>query len=178
MKRWILLVPLLLFLGMAGFLYRGLYLDPAELPSAMIGKQFPAFSLPSVQGGKPLTQADLLGKPALVNVWGTWCISCRVEHPVLTRLAQQGVVIYGINYKDVNVDALKWLKDFQNPYQININDEAGGLGLNLGVYGAPETFLIDSKGVIRYKHVGVIDDVVWREQLAGLYQGLVDEAKP
>jgi cytochrome c biogenesis protein CcmG/thiol:disulfide interchange protein DsbE len=178
MKRWILLVPLLLFLGMAGFLYRGLYLDPAELPSAMIGKQFPAFSLPSVQGGKLLTQADLLGKPALVNVWGTWCISCRVEHPVLTRLAQQGVVIYGINYKDVNVDALKWLKDFQNPYQININDEAGGLGLNLGVYGAPETFLIDSKGVIRYKHVGVIDDVVWREQLAGLYQGLVDEAKP
>lgn len=177
MKRWILLVPLVLFLGMAGFLYRGLYLDPAELPSAMIGKQFPAFSLPSVQDGKILTQADLLGKPALVNVWGTWCISCRVEHPVLTKLAQQGVVIYGINYKDVNVDALKWLKDFHDPYQININDEAGGLGLNLGVYGAPETFLIDSKGVIRYKHVGVIDDVVWREQLAALYQGLVDEGK-
>ncbi|WP_297838576.1 DsbE family thiol:disulfide interchange protein [Pseudomonas sp.] len=177
MKRWILLVPLVLFLGMAAFLYRGLYLDPAELPSAMIGKQFPAFSLPSVQDGKLLTQADLLGKPALVNVWGTWCISCRVEHPVLTKLAQQGVVIYGINYKDVNVDALKWLKEFHNPYQININDEAGGLGLNLGVYGAPETFLIDSKGVIRYKHVGVIDDVVWHEQLAALYQGLVDEAK-
>lgn len=178
MKRWILLVPLVLFLGVAAFLYRGLYLDPAELPSAMIGKQFPAFSLPDVQGGKVITQADLLGKPALVNVWGTWCISCRVEHPVLNKLAQQGVVIYGINYKDVNADALKWLKEFHNPYQMTINDEAGNLGLNLGVYGAPETFLIDGKGVIRYKHVGVIDETVWHEQLAGLYQGLVDEAKP
>lgn len=178
MKRWILLVPLALFLGMAAFLYRGLYLDPAELPSAMIGKPFPAFSLPEVQTGKTITQADLLGKPALVNVWGTWCISCRVEHPVLNKLAGQGVVIYGVNYKDVNADALKWLKEFHNPYQINIRDDAGSLGLNLGVYGAPETFLIDSKGVIRHKYVGVIDEIVWREKLAGLYQGLVDEAKP
>jgi cytochrome c biogenesis protein CcmG, thiol:disulfide interchange protein DsbE len=178
MKRWILLVPLALFLGMAAFLYRGLYLDPAELPSAMIGKPFPAFSLPDVQTGKTITQADLLGKPALVNVWGTWCISCRVEHPVLNKLAGQGVVIYGVNYKDVNADALKWLKEFHNPYQINIRDDAGSLGLNLGVYGAPETFLIDSKGVIRHKYVGVIDEIVWREKLAGLYQGLVDEAKP
>jgi cytochrome c biogenesis protein CcmG, thiol:disulfide interchange protein DsbE len=178
MKRWILRVPLALFLGMAAFLYRGLYLDPAELPSAMIGKPFPAFSLPDVQTGKTITQADLLGKPALVNVWGTWCISCRVEHPVLNKLAGQGVVIYGVNYKDVNADALKWLKEFHNPYQINIRDDAGSLGLNLGVYGAPETFLIDSKGVIRHKYVGVIDEIVWREKLAGLYQGLVDEAKP
>ncbi|MDE1164267.1 MAG: DsbE family thiol:disulfide interchange protein [Pseudomonas sp.] len=178
MKRWILLVPLALFLLVAVFLYRGLYLDPSELPSAMIGKPFPAFSLPAVQDGKPMTQADLIGKPALVNVWGTWCISCRVEHPVLTQLAQQGVVIYGVNYKDDNAAALKWLQDFHNPYALNINDEQGSLGLNLGVYGAPETFLIDAKGVIRYKHVGVIDQTVWREQLAGLYQGLVDEARP
>lgn len=177
MKRWILLLPLVLFLGVALFLYRGLYLDPAELPSALIDKPFPEFSLPAVQNDKTMTRADLLGKPALVNVWGTWCISCRVEHPVLTRLAQQGVVIYGINYKDVNADALKWLKDFHDPYQLNIRDEAGSLGLNLGVYGAPETYLIDSKGIIRYKHVGVIDDTVWREQLASRYQALVDEAK-
>jgi cytochrome c biogenesis protein CcmG/thiol:disulfide interchange protein DsbE len=99
-----------------------------------------------------------------------------VEHPVLNKLAQQGVVIYGVNYKDVNADALKWLKDFHNPYQLNIRDEEGSLGLNLGVYGAPETFLIDSKGIIRHKYVGVIDETVWREQLAGLYQGLIDEA--
>jgi cytochrome c biogenesis protein CcmG/thiol:disulfide interchange protein DsbE len=177
MKRWVLLIPLALFLGMAAFLYKGLYLDPSELPSALIDKPFPEFSLPAVQDGKPVTRASLLGKPALVNVWGTWCIACRVEHPVLTKLAQQGVVIYGVNYKDVNADALKWLKDFHDPYQLNINDEAGSLGLNLGVYGAPETFLIDSKGIIRYKHVGVIDETVWREKLAGLYQGLVDEGK-
>ncbi|WP_341523238.1 DsbE family thiol:disulfide interchange protein [Pseudomonas sp. G.S.17] len=177
MKRWILLLPLAIFLAVAVFLYRGLYLDPAELPSALINKPFPEFSLPQVQGDKVLTRGDVLGKPALVNVWGTWCVACRVEHPVLNKLAQQGVVIYGINYKDVNADALKWLQDFHDPYQLNIRDEQGSLGLNLGVYGAPETFLIDSKGIIRHKYVGVIDETVWREQLAGLYQGLVDEAR-
>ena len=178
MRRWLMLVPLAVFLGMAWFLYRGLYLDPTELPSAMIDKPFPAFSLPSVEGDKTLTEADLKGKPALVNVWATWCISSRVEHPVLTKLADQGVLIYGVNYKDVNEDAKKWLKDFHNPYQLDINDADGSLGLNLGVYGAPETFLIDSKGIIRHKFVGVIDETVWREQLAGKYQALVDEAKP
>jgi len=178
MKRWMLAIPLLLFLGTAVFLYRGLYLDPSELPSAMIGKPFPEFSLPTVQANRTLSRADLLGKPALVNVWGTWCVACRVEHPVLNKLAQQGVLIYGINYKDEDAAAEKWLTEFHNPYTLNIADAQGTLGLNLGVYGAPETFLIDAKGVIRYKHVGVIDDVVWREQLAHLYQGLVDEAKP
>ena len=178
MKRLLLLLPLVVFLGVAVFLYRGLFLDPSELPSALIGKPLPAFSLPSVQDGKPLTEADLKGKPALVNVWATWCISCRVEHPMLTKLAEQGVVIYGVNYKDVNADAKKWLKEFHNPYQLDINDADGSLGLNLGVYGAPETFLIDSQGIIRHKFVGVIDETVWREQLAGKYQALVDEAKP
>lgn len=176
MKRALLLIPLALFLVGAVFLYRGLYLDPSELPSALIGKPVPEFSLPAVEGDKTLTRADLLGKPALLNVWATWCISCRVEHPVLNKLAQQGVRVYGVNYKDDNAAALKWLKEFQNPYQLNISDAEGSLGLNLGVYGAPETFLIDSKGIIRHKFVGVIDDVVWREQLAGLYQELVDEA--
>src|SRR5471032_278228 len=154
MKRCLMVLPLAAFLVMAVFLYRGLYLDPSELPSAM------------------------QGKPALVNVWGTWCISCRVEHPVLNKLAQQGVLIYGINYKDDNAEALKWLQEFHNPYQLNIRDEQGTLGLDLGVYGAPETFFIDAKGVIRYKHVGVIDETVWREQLATVYQSLVDEVRP
>lgn len=175
MKRWLLLLPLVLFLGMAAFLCKGLYLDPSALPSALIDKPFPNFSLQSVQGNRSLTRADLLGKPALVNVWGTWCVACRAEHPVLNKLAQQGVVIHGVNYKDVNSDALNWLKDFHDPYQLNIRDEAGSLGLNLGVYGAPETFLVDSKGIIRYKHVGVMDETVWREKLADLYQGLVQE---
>ena len=179
MKRAILLLPLGIFLIVAVFLFRGLWLDPSELPSALIGKPFPAFDLPSVQDpARRLTEADLKGKPALVNVWGTWCISCRVEHPVLNKLAEKGVVICGINYKDVNADALKWLAEFHNPYLLDVRDEEGSLGLNLGVYGAPETFFIDAKGIIRDKYVGVIDEVVWREQLAAKYQALVDEAKP
>ena len=176
MKRLILVLPLLAFLAIAAFLYRGLFLDPAELPSALIGKPFPAFSLPNVTGERTLTEADLKGKPALVNVWGTWCVSCRVEHPVLNKLAQMGVTIYGVNYKDDNAAALKWLKEFHNPYQLDIRDEQGSLGLDLGVYGAPETFLIDRDGIIRHKFVGVIDEVVWREQLAPLYHSLEDEA--
>ncbi|MFC5696421.1 DsbE family thiol:disulfide interchange protein [Pseudomonas sp. GCM10022186] len=174
MKRLILVLPLLGFLAIAVFLYRGLFLDPAELPSALIGKPFPAFSLPDVSGERSLTEADLKGKPALVNVWGTWCVSCRVEHPVLNKLAQMGVTIHGVNYKDDNAAALKWLKEFHNPYQLDIRDEQGTLGVDLGVYGAPETFLIDKDGIIRHKFVGVIDETVWREQLAPLYQALVD----
>lgn len=178
MKRLLLLLPLVLFLGVAVFLYRGLWLDPSELPSALIGKPFPAFSLPAVQGEKTLSEADLKGKPALVNVWATWCVACRVEHPVLNKLAKLGVSIYGVNYKDDNADAQKWLVEFHDPYQLNINDARGTLGLDLGVYGAPETFLIDKNGIIRHKFVGVIDERVWREKLAPLYQELVDEVQP
>ncbi|MDF3196430.1 DsbE family thiol:disulfide interchange protein [Pseudomonas sp. 1928-m] len=178
MKRLLLLLPLLVFLGVAVFLYRGLFLDPTELPSALIGKPFPAFSLPAVQDGKTLSEADLKGKPALVNVWATWCVACRVEHPVLNKLAELGVTIYGVNYKDDNAAAQKWLVEFHDPYQLNINDVRGTLGLDLGVYGAPETFLIDKDGIIRHKFVGVIDERVWREQLAPLYQELVDEVTP
>ncbi|WP_028694500.1 DsbE family thiol:disulfide interchange protein [Pseudomonas cremoricolorata] len=178
MKRWMMVLPLAVFLLLAVFLYKGLFLKPDELPSAMIGKPFPSFSLQSVQGERTLTERDLLGKPALVNVWGTWCPSCKVEHPYLNQLAEQGVVIHGINYKDDNPAALKWLAEFHNPYQLNIDDAQGTLGLDLGVYGAPETFLVDAKGVIRYKHVGVVDATVWREQLAPRYQSLLDEARP
>ena len=175
MKRAILLLPLALFLVLAVFLYRGLFLDPAELPSALIGKPFPQFSLPAVdQPGRTVSVADLKGRPALVNVWATWCVSCKAEHPVLNELAKQGLNIVGVNYKDDNAAALKWLKEFHNPYQLDIRDEVGSLGLDLGVYGAPETFLIDRDGIIRHKFVGVIDQRVWREQLAPLYQELVD----
>lgn len=178
MKRLLLLLPLAIFLGMAVILYRGLFIDPSELPSALIGKPLPAFSLPAVQSGQTLTEADLKGKPALVNVWATWCVACRVEHPMLNKLLKQGVTIYGINYKDDNAAAQKWLVEFHDPYQLNINDARGTLGLDLGVYGAPETFLIDKHGIIRHKFVGVIDERVWREQLAPLYQELVDEVQP
>ena len=162
MRRVLLLLPLAIFLGIAVFLYRGLFLDPSELPSV----QDPS---------RQLTEADLKGRAALVNVWGTWCVACKVEHPVLTELARQGVVIHGVNYKDDNAAALKWLAQFHDPYQLDIRDEQGSLGLDLGVYGAPETFLIDKQGIIRHKFVGVIDEQVWREQLAPLYRQLVDE---
>lgn len=176
MKRLLMLLPLVVFLIIAVFLYRGLFLDPSELPSALIGKPVPSFSLPSVEDEQRLiSQEDLKGKPALLNVWATWCVACKVEHPVLNRLAAQGVVIHGVNYKDDNAEAQKWLRDFHDPYQLNIRDEQGSLGLDLGVYGAPETFFIDKNGVIRHKFVGVISEQVWREQLAALYQQLVDE---
>ncbi|MCQ4312639.1 DsbE family thiol:disulfide interchange protein [Pseudomonas stutzeri] len=176
MKRLLMLLPLALFLVVAVFLYRGLFLDPTELPSALIGKPLPSFSLPSVEDPQRLISAqDIKGKPALVNVWATWCVACKVEHPVLNKLAAQGVNIYGVNYKDDNAAAQKWLRDFHDPYQLNIRDEQGSLGLDLGVYGAPETFIVDKQGIIRHKYVGVIDERVWREKLAALYQELVDE---
>jgi cytochrome c biogenesis protein CcmG/thiol:disulfide interchange protein DsbE len=178
MKRALMLLPLLIFLVGVIFLYRGLSLDGQAMPSALIGKPFPRFSLDDVQGDRRITERDLQGRASLVNVWGTWCVACRTEHPVLTELASQGVVIHGINYKDDNAAAVKWLNEFHNPYQIDISDPVGTLGLDLGVFGAPETFVVDAKGVIRYRHVGIIDERVWREELAPLYQQLVDEAAP
>ncbi|BDX19407.1 MAG: DsbE family thiol:disulfide interchange protein [Pseudomonadales bacterium] len=182
MRRLLLIVPLLLFLVLAGFFLQSLMtkeegVTELELPSPLLNKPFPTFDLPSVIDGEPrITQADLKG-PALVNIWATWCVACRVEHPVLNRLAAEGVVIYGVNYKDTNADAIKWLKDFHNPYQLNISDADGRLGLDLGVYGAPETYLIDANGVIRHKFIGVIDDRVWDTDLGARYQALVEEAK-
>ena len=182
MRRLLLIVPLLLFLVLAGFFLQSLMtkeegVTELELLSPLLNKTFPTFDLPSVIDGEPrITQADLKG-PALVNIWATWCVACRVEHPVLNRLAAEGVVIYGVNYKDTNADAIKWLKDFHNPYQLNISDADGRLGLDLGVYGAPETYLIDANGVIRHKFIGVIDDRVWDTDLGARYQALVEEAK-
>ncbi|WP_225772825.1 DsbE family thiol:disulfide interchange protein [Pseudomonas sp. Marseille-Q5115] len=178
MKRAWLAVPLLLFIGLAVVLYRGLYLDPSELPSALIGKPFPAFDLPALEDGRPLNRNALLGQPALVNVWGTWCVACRDEHPILARLAGQGVIIHGINYKDDTTAANRWLRQLHNPYQVNVSDPQGTLGLDLGVYGAPETFLIDAQGVIRYKHVGIVSDEVWRDEIAPRYQALREEGRP
>jgi cytochrome c biogenesis protein CcmG/thiol:disulfide interchange protein DsbE len=177
MKRLLLLLPLALFLIIAVLLYRGLFLDPTRLPSALIGKSFPAFTLPALDDpSRMLTRENIKGRPALVNVWATWCPSCRQEHPVLTQLSDQGVVIYGINYKDDPDAAKQWLRNLHNPYRLNIEDAAGTLGLNLGVYGAPETFFIDAQGIIRYRYVGIIDRRVWQEELAPIYDKLLREA--
>lgn len=178
MNRLLLLLPLGLFLILVTVLYRGLFLDPSRLPSPLIGKPVPSFLLSSTNDSSlNLTQDDLKGFPALINVWGTWCPSCREEHAVLNALAKQGVVIYGINYKDDRAEAQRWLKNLQNPYRLTIHDADGSLGLNLGVYGAPETFLIDSKGIVRDKYVGAIDMRVWQEKLEPIYHKLVAENK-
>ena len=123
-----------------------------------------------------LSQADLEGQVSLLNVWATWCVACRVEHPYLKQLAQQGIPLFGINYKDNDVAAQRWLDELGDPYRFNIADHEGTLGLDLGVYGAPETYLVDATGVIRYRHVGVVDERVWKTVLEPLYESLIVES--
>jgi len=149
--------------------------DPQALPSALIDKPMPEFSLPKLGGNEMLTPASLKGEPALLNVWATWCPSCRAEYPYLMKLAKQGVAIYGLDYKDDSGEAQKWIAELGDPYRFNIVDSEGTLGLDLGVYGAPETYLIDAEGVIRAKHVGVVDESVWQEKLQPLYQKLLGQ---
>jgi len=164
MRKSLFLIPLALFLGLGFFLWKGLYLDPRELPSAMIDRPMPAFELPSLtEPDRQLSVADLKGEVALINVWATWCPTCKEEHSFLNQLAQQGVVIYGINYKDEPVKATSWLQRYLNPYREVILDKEGRLGLDLGVYGAPETYVIDADGTIRYRHVGAVDAKVWKQ---------------
>jgi cytochrome c biogenesis protein CcmG/thiol:disulfide interchange protein DsbE len=165
-----LFVPLLLFAVMALFLFRGLELDPQALPSALIDRPLPDFTLPALHGEQVLSRADVTGRIALFNVWATWCVSCRVEHPYLQKLADAGVAIYGINYKDEDTAARRWLEELGDPYVANIVDREGSLGLDLGVYGAPETYLVDAGGIIRYRHVGVVDERVWQTILLPVYR--------
>lgn len=170
-NRLTLFIPLAVFIVLAMFFWRGLSLDPNAMPSALIDKPFPVFALGKLgDEEKQLNRSDLLGKVSLVNVWATWCVACKFEHPVLNQLAKQGVPIIGINYKDNSRDALVWLEELGNPYQFNIVDTDGYLGIDLGVFGAPETYLIDKKGMIRYKHVGIVDMQVWNETLKPLYE--------
>jgi len=168
-SRLKLFLPLFLFAVLALFLFRGLSLDPSELPSALIDRPLPAFALDRLGAQQTLSREDLLGQAALLKVWATWCVSCRVEHPFLTRLAADGVPIFGINYKDEDAAALAWLEDLGDPYRLNIADREGTLGLDMGVYGAPETYVIDAAGIIRYRHVGVVDEGVWRDVLEPVY---------
>ncbi len=164
MRRYVLFLPLVIFLGIGFFLWRGLSIDPTELPSARLNQPFPVFVKASLkEPSEVLTPDDLKGKVALVNVWATWCPTCKEEHAFLNQLAQQGVTIYGINYKDEPVKARQWLKRYLDPYEKVILDDDGKLGLDLGVYGAPETYVIDADGVIRYRHVGAVDARAWKD---------------
>lgn len=168
-SRLKLFLPLFLFALLALTLFRGLSLDPTEMPSALIDRPLPSFRLPALGGDTMLTQADVTGEVALLNVWATWCVSCRVEHPYLQLLAAQGIPIYGLNYKDNDADALRWLDELGDPYRRTIADREGTLGLDLGVYGAPETYILDAAGVVRFRHVGVIDEDAWRTVLQPVY---------
>ena len=152
------LIPFALFVALVIFLGIGLGLNPREVPSPLVGKPAPAFQLAQLQRPElKFTQQDMQGKVWLLNVWASWCVSCREEHPLLLELAKANVVtIQGLNYKDKRDDALAWLKQFGDPYNLSISDSDGRVGINYGVYGVPETFVIDKSGVIRYKHIGPV----------------------
>lgn len=152
------LIPLALFLVIAGFLFAGLDLKPREVPSPLVGKVAPDFELPVLhQPDRLFKPADMKGKPWMLNVWASWCVVCRDEHPVLVALAKQDLIpILGLNYKDQPEDAKRWLKQFGDPYLFSVMDAEGRIGIDYGVYGVPETYLIDGAGVIRFKHIGVL----------------------
>ncbi len=172
MRRYLL--PLAVFVLLVGFLAVGLQRDPKLLPSPLIDKPAPAFSLPRLDDpARSLGTADLQGKVWLLNVWASWCVACRIEHPLLVDLAGTGTVpIIGLNYKDKRDEALAWLGKHGNPYLVSIVDAQGQVGIDFGVYGVPETFVIDKQGVIRMKHVGPVTPEVLREQILPLVKKL------
>ena len=166
MIRLKLFLPLVAFVLLSVLFWRALSLDPKALPSALLGKPFPEFELRELVTRQVLTRDHIIGKPTLVNVWATWCYSCRVEHPYLLELAKAGIRIVGLNYKDEDTKAVEWLTELGNPYVLTLADTNGVLGLDLGAYGAPETYVVDAAGIVRYRHVGVVDEAVWVNVLA------------
>ena len=174
MKSLRFLAPLLIFVVVAVFLALGLKLDPREVPSPLIDKSAPEFELPRLlQMEGVVGTAEMRGEVWLLNVWASWCSACRVEHPLLNDLAGRQIVrIVGLNYKDAPADARSWLREFGNPYDIIAVDREGEVGIDWGVYGVPETFVIDREGVIRYKHIGPVDTKVLSETILPLISQL------
>ena len=172
MKRF--LWPLAIFLLLVGFLAAGLKLNPREVPSPLVGKPAPAFDLPVLQQpDKRFSPADMRGKVWLLNVWASWCESCRDEHPLLVALSKQAALpIVGLNYKDKGDEATAWLKQFGNPYDLSVVDADGRIGIDYGVYGVPETYLIDAGGVIRYKQIGPLTAAILEEKVLPLAKAL------
>jgi cytochrome c biogenesis protein CcmG/thiol:disulfide interchange protein DsbE len=162
--------PFVVFLVLAGFLYVGLNLDPREVPSPLVGKPAPAFNLPQLaEPDKHFSPADMKGKVWLLNVWASWCVSCREEHPVLIELSRQKIVpIYGLDYKDKRADAMATLRDGGDPYVLSVSDIEGRIGIDYGVYGVPETYVIDKQGVIQYKQIGPVTPENLREKILPL----------
>ncbi len=179
----VVFIPLIVFLLLALIFFIQLHRnangdDPTRLESVLVGRTVPEFRLEDlVVEGKLYDQSVFQGEPLLLNVWATWCPTCYAEHTYLNQLAAQGVKIIGLNYKDDRAKAINWLNQLGNPYVLSLFDGNGMLGLDLGVYGAPETFLIDSNGVIRYRHAGDVNDNNWTSTLGPLYAQMQAEKK-
>ncbi len=161
------LLPLVVFVIMIGFFWVGLGKDPHLLPSALLDKPAPAFTLNDLHNPeKSYANADMQGKVWVLNVWASWCAACRSEHPLFMDIARQGEInLYGLNYKDKRNDAMTWLRQLGNPYIASLSDLSGDVGIDYGVYGVPETFIIDKQGIIRMKYVGPVSRAAWQEKL-------------
>ncbi len=168
------LLPLAAFLLLAFFLFRGLSLDPREVPSPLIDKPAPAFALTRLDNAAQTVQgADLKGHVWMLNVWASWCVACRQEHPLLVEFSRKKLVpIYGLNYKDKRPDGLAWLDRLGNPYDASLFDVDGRVGIDFGVYGVPETFIVDKQGVIRMKHIGPLTPDVLQNEIEPLLRKL------
>jgi cytochrome c biogenesis protein CcmG/thiol:disulfide interchange protein DsbE len=175
LARW---VPLGIFLVLVAFLGIGLTLDPREVPSPFIGKPAPQFELARLHDPEQtIAAADMKGKVWLLNVWASWCVSCRAEHEVISRLGRMNLVdIVGLNYKDEPGDAVRWLNHFGDPYLASAVDLDGRVGIDWGVYGVPETFVIDKKGIVRHKHIGPVTDQSLEGELIPLIRQLKEES--
>ena len=171
MRFWLLLGGFLVLVGLLAF---GLRLDPREVPSPLIGKPAPAFELPLLQQpDKSFSQKDMLGTVWVMNVWASWCPPCLVEHPVVNELARSGIApVVGLNYKDAREDALPWLKRNGDPFTATVYDAAGRIAIDYGVYGVPETYVIDRKGIIRYKRVGPLTPEIVQQKVRPLIEEL------
>ena len=169
MSRIMVWLPLAVFAVLVGFFFKGLTLDPNEQPSALIGQPVPEFQLTDLNTGQPLSREQLPQQPFLLNVWASWCITCQVEHPYLTQLSQR-MPLVGLNYKDTETAARNWLQKLGDPYAVQIFDPTGRLGLDLGVAGAPETFLVDGSGVVHARIQGEVNQRVFERQIQPLLE--------
>ena len=171
MRFWLVIAG---FLALVGLLAVGLRLDPREVPSPLIGKPAPAFELPLLQQpDKSFSQKDMLGTVWVMNVWASWCPPCLVEHPVVSEIARSGIApVVGLNYKDAREDALPWLKRNGDPFKVTVFDAAGRIAIDYGVYGVPETYVIDRKGIIRYKRVGPLTPEIVQKKVRPLIEEL------
>jgi cytochrome c biogenesis protein CcmG/thiol:disulfide interchange protein DsbE len=177
-KQLIFIVPILAFVVLVGFLAVGLKLDPREVPSPLIGKPAPEFTLPVLdEPGRMISPADYKGQVWLLNVWASWCSGCKVEHNQLLRMTASGdVKMIGMDYKDQDADARNWLRQLGNPYETVVVDAQGKAGIDWGVYGVPETFVIDKKGVVRHKHIGPVTEEAMTKTLLPMIKQLEAES--